>query len=191
MLTITFDPTLTPAQNGTALAVAVRDLTPEARVRVARALAVTPPTDTNDLTLRTIGALLVQGGPSVVGSPAHYNSTGQSWCRYRGGDGRACAVGVWIPDGRYKTGMDTGSWGLGEVLDKAGLAWAEDAEMFRALRNMQCIHDEAAFTMRDKGMAWPAALLREAQEFAGAWSHTAHIPPALEMIEAFIAADAA
>lgn len=189
MLTITFDPTLTPAQNGTALAVAVRDLTPEARVRVARALAVAPPTDTADLTLRSIGALLVQGGPSVV-VVERPGGVGPA-CRYRGDGGRACAVGMWIADARYTAGMDTGSWGLGEVLDKSGLAWADDGAMFRALRHAQGIHDEAASTMQHKGMAWPAAVLIETRRLAAVWNNAEFLAPVIEMIEAYIAAEAA
>lgn len=57
------------------------------------------PTDARDFMVRTIAALLRQGGPS-------YRPDIPSDCMYRGLQGRACAAGMWITDGDYAKNME-------------------------------------------------------------------------------------
>lgn len=55
------------------------------------------PVDLRDFFVRTLAALIRQGGPSMVDS---------SMCAYRGQQGRACAIGVWLPDEKYKRSLE-------------------------------------------------------------------------------------
>lgn len=54
------------------------------------------PADARDFAIRTLAALIRQGGPS-----RHADG-----CRYRGKDGRACAAGMWLPDDVYNPVME-------------------------------------------------------------------------------------
>jgi hypothetical protein len=57
-------------------------------------------------------------------------------CKYRGAGGLKCAIGVLIPDDKYKTWMDCGGNALHLVLETIGLG-----EHFYLCRKLQVVHD--------------------------------------------------
>lgn len=92
-----------------------------------------PPIDTDDLIIRTIAALIRQGVPSTCKSVA-------GACAYRGENGTACAVGMWINDGDYRKKFEgVSSEHLREFYPKALPDFIQDSHYVMSL--LQTIHD--------------------------------------------------
>lgn len=70
--------------------------------------------------------------------------TGQHECKYRGPEGKRCAVGLFIPDDRYRESMDSNYENYAtSVLERYNL---EDAMPISAMgmQQLQQVHDNSA-----------------------------------------------
>jgi hypothetical protein len=84
---------------------------------------------------RTVAHLAAQGRPS-------FNPTGQR--QYRGPGGLKCAVGIWIPDEKYRRGLEGKSVhdGVGSAIVQAVLPEPlREPKMLRLLDQLQRLHD--------------------------------------------------
>lgn len=159
---------------GTALAMICRVLPTGQRAAAARTLTAGQPDGTYDYWLRTVAALLVQGGPSAT--------EGGGTCLYRGFGDRACAVGMWIPDEAYAEVLEGCS--VDTLATRGPLRWLRpsdaDTALQRAAERSQTVHDVAAANERRfTFLSWPERLAATARE---------HSAPegVITMIDAFV-----
>lgn len=101
---------------------------------------------------RTVRHLIQQDGPSVA-QPEGYRGV---LCAYRGDNGRACAVGYWIPDEKYTLALEGNS--LRSYVTDGAYDWCETVvsalppgfrEHLPLLERLQQAHDAQMSTLMD------------------------------------------
>ena len=80
-------------------------------------------------------------------------------CRYRGSQGRMCAIGPMIPDEKYSPDMEGRGVGSCDVWNAMGLDSGDRGNLMTLAHKLQDIHDASAPT------AWPYMLLTLALEY--------------------------
>lgn len=93
------------------------------------------------LKARMIDGVIAQGKPSM--------SEMSELCKFRGAHGLKCAVGMIIPDDKYREEMDSGLMPLENLFDEIGIDLT--SRQIEVVERIQVAHDVAADVRFDEG----------------------------------------
>lgn len=110
---------------------------------------------------KVVAFMRKQGGPSIEVEMAEHST--HTRCRYRGPQGRRCAVGCLIPDETYEPYMEGLSVKNARVSFKLGALGLHQHEDL--LNRLQCAHDYPATSAADDA-AWLVEFEKMARRIA-------------------------